>query len=424
MRANLIPLFLAAVGWSPASGAAPAAAATNEVVLAAVVSEVLSNNPAYKSARANWEAMKWRVPQSRAWDDPRFGVDVERSDTTRFTSYSDTEWMLSQSVPISGRNRLRGRAATAEADLAFAALRRSELDLTSRARVAYYQLANAHAQLTLNQETTILLRQLLEQTRIQYEAGARQQADVFTVEMELVRNLENRRDLERERSEAESRLNVLLHRPARSPLGIPATNSFPESSLAPDAVEVLALANRPELAGARRRIEAARAQHDLAKRAWIPDPELRVEARQYPGNGFIEYDTGVFFNIPWANPAKYKAAAAEARLNRESAEHVLDSLRAETAAAVRDQLTRVETLHHHVTLFRDQLVPLARQTVEATRISYENARGTLLELLTAMRALRDTEATRQRHLTDYLAALAELETVVGINPEISKPSPK
>ena len=30
------------------------------------------------AARANWEAMKERVPQARAWDDPRAGADVTR----------------------------------------------------------------------------------------------------------------------------------------------------------------------------------------------------------------------------------------------------------------------------------------------------------------------------------------------------------
>jgi outer membrane protein TolC len=418
----MVPLLLAACGVSRVIQAAPAPASTNALALDPVVREVLANNPALKSARANWEAMKWRIPQARAWDDPRIGVDVERSGTTRFTSYHDTEWMLSQSVPLSGKNRLRGRATAAEAAAAFSVWRRGELDLTARARSAYHRLANAHAQLAINQDTAGLLRQLVETTRIKYEAGTRQQADVFMAEMELAKNQESRRDIERELSDAQSRLNVLLHRPARSPLGVPAPNVLREPELRPEAVEALALAQRPELLGAHKKIEAATAQQDLAKRAWIPDPELRVEARQFRNSGFTEYDTAIFFNIPWVNPGKYKAASAEARLHRESAEQDLETLRAETAGAVRDQLQKIETLHHHVALFRDRLLPLAQQTVEATRVSYENGRSSLLELLSALRTQRDTEATLQQHLADYLAALAELEAIVGVDSEHLTPS--
>jgi outer membrane protein TolC len=149
----------------------------------------------------------------------------------------------------------------------------------------------------------------------------------------------------------------------------------------------------------------------------VPDPELRVEARQFNGAGFIEYDTGIFFNLPWVNPGKYKSAIAEAKLNRESAEQDLAAMQAETSGLVRDQVKKITTFHHHYTLFHDRLLPLARQTLNATRIGYENNKASLLELLTALRTLRDTESTLQSHLTDYLAALAELEALAGASLE-------
>src|SRR5580658_6249469 len=40
-----------------------------------VVGEVLTNNPTLKAANATWEAMKQRIPQARAWADPRIGFD-------------------------------------------------------------------------------------------------------------------------------------------------------------------------------------------------------------------------------------------------------------------------------------------------------------------------------------------------------------
>src|SRR5882757_9766477 len=134
--------------------AAPLAAmaATDETALAApdagallldqVVSAVLSNNPSLKAARANWEAMKERIPQARAWEDPRASVDLNAG---RFVdippnSFTDQKFMVEQPLPLSGKNRLRGRAASADAVSAFEEFRRSELDATAQARAAYFRL--------------------------------------------------------------------------------------------------------------------------------------------------------------------------------------------------------------------------------------------------------------------------------------------
>src|SRR2546422_8667229 len=51
-------------------------ASTNLLSLQSVLSEVFSNNPSLKAARANWEAMRERVPQARAWEDARAGFDA------------------------------------------------------------------------------------------------------------------------------------------------------------------------------------------------------------------------------------------------------------------------------------------------------------------------------------------------------------
>jgi hypothetical protein len=50
----------------------------------------LGNNGTLKSATTKWAAMKERVPQVRAWDDPMTGGKLERFGTTSGTSHSRT----------------------------------------------------------------------------------------------------------------------------------------------------------------------------------------------------------------------------------------------------------------------------------------------------------------------------------------------
>src|SRR5438132_953762 len=165
-RAALLYLLLFGLKiWAQEPGVparAAATAGTNQIVaishplatfdtnrtlrLTEVVSEVLAENPSIKAARSNWESMRERILQARAWEDPKLGVDVERFGTSRFADYSDAEWMVSQMIPLSGKNRQRARVAETEAQIAFQEVRKRELDLTTRARLAYFDYVNAAEQ--------------------------------------------------------------------------------------------------------------------------------------------------------------------------------------------------------------------------------------------------------------------------------------
>jgi cobalt-zinc-cadmium efflux system outer membrane protein len=398
------------------------AAATNVLTLDSVLAEVLARNPSLKAARANWQAMEARVSQEGAWADPRVGVDVERSGTTQLFTFTDNEWMISQELPLSGKNRRRARAASAEAAGAFAQADRQRLEVIRNARIAFYNLVNVQTQLDLNEKNADLLQQLLEITRIKYQAGTRMQSDVLMAETEARKNHATRRDLDQRLIEAQVQLNVLMNRPPEAPLG---RAKMPElAGLAYDArvIESMALLHRPELRATVQKIAAAKARQDVAKRAWIPDPELRVEARQFNGGGarIQEYDTGIFFNFPWFNRSKYRAGIEEAKKNQESAEYELAALENETRGLLREHLTRIETRRHHYRLFQDELIPLARQTIEATRISYNGDKATFLELITAQRSLQEVETMAQQHLSDYLSAIAELEAMTGIESVMSE----
>lgn len=377
--------------------------------------EVLLNHPSLKAAKANWEAMKERVPQARAWDDLRAGVDVERKGTTRFDTFSDNEWMVSQAIPLSGKNKLRGKVALAEAASAFSELHRKELELISRLRMSYYRLSNAYSQYDLNKKNEELLKQLEKITQAKYEVGNQTQADILLAETELAKLEENDIEIKRQISDEESQINVLLNRKAQSSLGRPPQLTFKALEVNLNRLQSLALDHRPDFDIAKAKIEAADAKIELSKREWIPDPEIRVEARQFNGGkGIDEYDTGIFFNVPWLNPGKYKAQIREAEKMKESAEFELEATQTDTFGRIRDLFKKVETFHHHYELFQHKIMPLADQTITAKRLAYENNKSDFLELIMAQRTLQEIESMSLGHLTDYLMAIAELEAAVGI----------
>jgi outer membrane protein, heavy metal efflux system len=385
--------------------------------LSEVTAAVLENNPAIKEALRKWNAAKARIPQAAAWDDPRLGGDtlVHRFVNVPPNAFMDQSVSIEQVVPITGKNLTRARAAMAEAISAYEDVRRAQLDVIAAARASFFRLANAYDQLEINRKNIDSLRQIADISRAKYEAGTQSAADVLVAETDESKLEEAQRDLERQLSDEQSRLNQLMNRDAFAPLSLPGTASIKGPELSPSRLRPLLLTHRPEIKMAEAKIDMEKWKLQLARREWIPDPALMIKAQRYndAGQAVSEVDAGVSFPLPWVNFRKYSAGVREAGENLGAAEHGLDRSQKEALRLLRDQLQKIETFHHHVELFRDKLVPQAQQAFEANRLAYESAKASFLDWITAQRILRDVEATARMHLTDYQVAVAELEAIIG-----------
>ena len=423
------PLFLCSFSIYLAASAEPpkntGESSSAALSLSAVTESVLARNPAIKEARAKWEAMKQRVPQAAAWDDLKISGSTR---VARFVDVADnsfTDQMLSveQMIPISGKNQSRARIAAAEALGGLEELRRKELDVVAKARVAYYRLAKGYALLELNRANDSSLAQTLEISRARLEVGSQGQADVLIAEGELVRIAETRQDLQRAVSDDSTQLKVLMNRDPFSPLGKPAASSAHAALPSVERLRSLLFSNRPEVRMAEAATTAARAKLELAKREWIPDPALSIEAQRYnrASQAASEVGVGVSFNVPWLNARKYRAGEKEAQNSVEAAQQALDGARTDALGLLRDQLQKIETFHHHTELFETRLIPNARQTLQTNRTNYEGGKASFLELVMSDRALREVEAIYQQHLAEYQMAIAELEAVIGADLHVFSP---
>jgi len=413
----LFNLILALTLRTALAGDNDSAVREGRLSLDEVTNVVLANNPAIKEAENRWRAAKERVPQAAAWDDLKVAGDSEfhRYINVPPNAFMDQSLTVEQLVPITGKNLVHARAAAAEALSIFEEVRRAELDVISKARAAYFRLANAYDQLEINSKNLTSLRQIADISRTRYENGLESAANVLVAETDHSKLLETQSDLERNLSDAQSQLNTLMNRDAFAPLDAPVAATVNQPSLSLNRLRAITLAQRPEVQMARAKIDTEKSKLQLAHRAWIPDPALMVKGQRYndAAQAVSELDAGVSFTVPWVNFRKYSAGVREAGANVAAAEHGFDREQKEALRLLRDQLEKIETFHHHVELFRDKLVPQARQAFEATRLSYESGKATFLDWISAQRNLRDIEATAREHLSDYQVAVAELEAIIG-----------
>lgn len=394
------------------------------LTLGAVTQAVLAANPGVAEARFRASSLAQRPAQASAWEDPKLSLS---SRVARFVSiapngFTDQMVGLEQSIPVSGRNQIRARLLATEVIVATEEVRRRELDSIAKARSAYFRLARDHALLELNRANELSWRETIETTRARFEVGTRAQTDVLAAESEWTRLVEARRDLERALSEDQTELNVLMNRAPSTPLGRPVDTAreAPAPFLRSARLQPLVLARRPEVRMAEARLTVAATQRELARRAWVPDPTVGLTAQRYNSAAQVvsEVGAGVSITLPWANPGKYRALAREAADAETGAQRAVEQARLEALGRLRDQLTRVETNQRHVELFGERLVPLARQTLDATRTDYAAGRVVFADLLLAQRSLRDTESSFRNHLANLQIALAELEAVVGADLQL------
>src|SRR5437762_11588121 len=297
------------------SGDAESEAQRARISLGEVTSIVLANNPAIKQAENRWRAARERVRQANAWDDPRIGGEsrVRRFVDVPPNAFMDQSLTVEQSIPITGKNLVRGRVTAAEALSIFEEVRRAELDVIAKARAAYFRLANAYDQLEINSKNLTSLRQIADISRTRYENGLESAANVLVGETDHSKLLEARRDLERNFSDAQSQLNTLMNRDAFAPLGAPVAATVNQPSLSLNRLRAITLAQRPEVKMARAKIDTEKSKLQLAHRAWIPGPALMVKGQRYndAAEAMSELDAGLSFTVPWVNPSKYSAGVRD-----------------------------------------------------------------------------------------------------------------
>lgn len=393
-------------------------AAADPLTLEQVLADVRARHPDIKSATATAAADRERIVQSGAWEDPVAGLELQRmNNNARVFSYDTAELSLSQKIPLSGNRERRRAAATAAADVSTAAIRTRAFTLVASARDAFFALRRTREQLALVADSERLLVQASDLVRSRLATGGSDTTALLLAERERAQLQERVLLLEREAADATATLNTLRDLPPQSPIGeLAAPAPLAGASFATlEEAQAHALAHRPELREADARITAAARNEDVAAQAWRPDPEVMVKARHVQAGGRVlnDYDTGIAVSLPWANNDKYRSAQREAARRREALELDAAALRTRTAGEIREMWTRREIARRNVELYRDRLLPLARQGADSLRNGLVTGKNSLTELVAAQRALIDAQTTLAASLADLHRSTAMLATLAG-----------
>lgn len=383
--------------------------------LSGLITEALARNPEIQAARQQWEAASKRVPQARSLEDPTLSVQWWNApESFNLGRAENTIIGLSQKFPFPGKLALKEEVANRSAHMTEQALRAKERDLIGRVKQAYYDLFLAHKAIQIHHEQIDLLKQFLEIAIAKFRTGKGSQVDVLKAQVELSTLYQRLPVLEQQRDTAQAKVNTLVDRDPRFPLGSPQEPRDQRFDKELEELYQTAVTARPELKAGELAIQRNEGARALAQRQYYPDLHLAFQRFQN-FNANDGFGAVVSVNVPfafWTKP-KYDAAVQEASAAVAAARADLHTVENLTRFQIRDLLAKVRASWEVAVLYRTTVLPQAEQGVEAARAGYRTGRTSFLDLIDADRALREFQLAYWRALAERESRVAELEQVVG-----------
>ncbi len=387
-------------------------AGSKQISTRELVQAVLSQNPSLPAMQAARDAAEARIVQASALKDPMFSYAVAPATVgVSDLDFSQT-FELSQALPWPGKRRLRGEAAQHEAKAAHEGIDSQRLKLIALAKSVFADWYFIHEAIRINRVNQDLLQEFRHITETKYSTGLASKQDALQADVELNMLTHQAILLERQRREVLAAINKLLNRTPDQ--AIPAPAPLPAPVPAPDAAALRARAMnaQSELKILATRIQFSRARALLASRDIYPDFELVAGYDSFWDREEQRFTVGVAVNIP-LDRTKRRAAADEYQALMKQAEWELAEKRSALAGEVQRAYDGVQETLHVRALYRERLLPIAAENLEAAKADYAAGQGDFLALVTAEKNVMQTDLGERQSLADYHRRLAELERLVG-----------
>lgn len=377
------------------------------------IETVLARNPTVAQMVAAWQAAAARYPQVTSLEDPMVGGKIGPGSIG--SNNVDFAYMLevSQKVPFPGKLKLKGEAASADANAAGRDVEDVRLQLIESARIAFYDYYLVARALEFNQANLNLLREFKKNAETRYATGLVPQQDILQAVVEIGREQERLLNLEEMHGIAVARINTLMHLPPDRPLPLPPSR-LPLPVMLPEVQGLRdhALNTRPDIQALVERLRSEEVNLGLARKEFLPDFEFMAGYDAFWQEKELRSQVGMRLNLPVRKDRRYAGLAeAQAKLAQRRAE--LDRLIDQVAFQLQEAYEKVRKAERAVLLYEKTLNPAAKANVEAAQTAYVTGKIAFLSLVEAQRQKTSIQDRYYETVTDYHRRLATLERVVG-----------
>jgi cobalt-zinc-cadmium efflux system outer membrane protein len=379
------------------------------LTLSQAIDIALTANPGLVGARLQTEVARAETDVARQRPNPELLLEETRETPKDAAT-------LSQTLETAGKRRRRIEVAEAGVAGREAQLARAIADVRNRVRRAFFALAAAQRRLAGSEDLLHLAERTRDAARARFESGDVPRLEVLQAELAIAQADNEVQSAVGVVTSSRADLNTLLARPPEAPTqvsdvqtGPPAERQVPDGAMAART----ALAASTELAVLDHGIAEQKAKVALARAQQTPDPVVQgsVTHRSPP-----EFDWGWRAALTIALPIfTYRGAAVqveERTLAQLQAER--DARSAEIAGSVYAAAATAVARESELRRFHDQILPQAEEVERMAEDSYRSGQSGLPALLQAFQATRDVRLRAIQAEADYQAALADLESAMGV----------
>ncbi len=421
----IIPLFIATMLTSTSM----AEDKPNVLEIRWVIDEALRSNPELQAAKLRWNASTERILQERALDDPVIGFTYFGEQVQTRVGEKQAGVTASQKIPFYGKLRLKGEVARNEAKVSGSKYQTLERGIVAKAKSAFYELYWAHKSISINEENRDLLKRFVKIAEVKYSTARATQQDVLKAQVELSKIVNELISLEQLKETAVARINTLLNRHPDAQLGIPWDVDIAQLTVSLEDLYEKAKEVSPDLSILKYKIERDKAAYKLAKKQYFPDftfglnytfiNDMPSDVMSSPiGESRDSYTGTLSMNVPIFQKRKHDAGVREANARLKSSKMAYKNMENVTLFEVKDFHFKVQTTERLVKLYRDSIIPLAKQSLKAAESGYQAGQVDFLNLIDSQRVLLDFNLAFYRAVADFGTNIAGLERVVGV--ELSK----
>lgn len=387
-----------------------------------------TQNPQMLVATQNLAIAAAQIKTAGAVPNPQFALQYGWGPPYTNTIAGNTQQVgINQLVEMGGKRGARLKLARANYDLAQKQLTALHLEVRTRVRKAYAELAAAEANIELVEHQRALIERLYAIANSRVNAGAAAEAEAIQAKL-VVDQFDTLRTMALARlRQASVQLDYLLgYEPTRDidvednglfKLSTERNELVPQPNFDLPPVEKLlaqAMAQRPDLKAANQQIVVNERSLSLMKRQAIPDVLF--------GSGYVfstytdaRQQNGAYLNVNMDLPIFYRKQGeiAQARATLDQSRLQLTATKAQIETDVHAAYATLMAARANIIRYQDNLIPSAKTVVRLAQRTYEVGRSDLSNAIVAEQSFQQTLSGYFDAVVSYQNAWADLEKAVG-----------
>ena len=378
------------------------------------------NNPGLKAAFSKWKAALERIPQVRSLPNPQFTFAYFIQEVETRVGPQRQKIGVMQMFPWFGKLKLMGKSALKAANVQKQLYENLKLKLFYQVKKIFYDSYFVYQHIDILKQNIELLKNVNKIVETRYQSGISTYSDLLKIQIELDKLSDRLRSKQDLLNPLKSKLNSILNRPFNNPISIPERILIPEIKFTYAKLLLCQKENSPELRSIDHLMEKERIGIKLAKKNYFPNfsigldyvitgeatmPEV-MESGKDPVIAMASVQLPLWFKKNRSSVNQAKARYTSALNQKRDMENNLE-------AHLEMVYYRFKDAKEKMALYRDSLLPKAKQAFNVSRTAYKSGHLDILHLIDSQRTLLNFELSYERALTSFLQRFAELEWLVG-----------